>query len=54
MLAGFSEARVARQDIAAALRVPPAGNRVVLYRLAGPRGEIVRVIHGAREATALL
>lgn len=53
MLADFPEAGIARRDIALELRMLPVGNYVVLYRIAGPRVEIARVVHGARDTTAL-
>lgn len=53
LLADFPEAGVAREDIAEGLRMLTVGSYVVLYRLAGRRVEIVRVVHGARDVTAL-
>lgn len=53
LLADFPEAGPERPDIAADLRMLPIGDYVVLNRFAGTRIEIVRVVHGARDATAL-
>lgn len=53
LLADFPDAGAKRDDIAPGLRMLPVGNYVVLYRLASRRVEIVRVVHGARDTTAL-
>lgn len=54
LLGDFPEAGTARPDIAEDLRMLTAGAYVVLYRIAEARVEIVRVVHGARDATALI
>ncbi|MCO6392743.1 type II toxin-antitoxin system RelE/ParE family toxin [Aliihoeflea aestuarii] len=43
----------ARPDIAPDARLLPIGNYVVLYRVRADAVEIVRVVHGARDASAL-
>lgn len=52
-LADFPELGPERPDLAPGLRFLVEGNYLVLYRLAENRIEIVRVIHGARDLTAL-
>ncbi|MER8968982.1 type II toxin-antitoxin system RelE/ParE family toxin [Mesorhizobium sp. M0808] len=49
----FPESGPKRPDIAAEVRALTIGNYLVLYRLAEQRVEIVRVVHGARDASAL-
>ena len=53
LLADFPEAGVLREDIAEGVRMLAVGNYVVLYRLAASGVEVVRVVHGARDVTAL-
>ncbi|MES0032050.1 MULTISPECIES: type II toxin-antitoxin system RelE/ParE family toxin [unclassified Mesorhizobium] len=52
-LGTFPESGPKRPDIAAEVRALTIGNYLVLYRLAEQRVEIVRVVHGARDASAL-
>lgn len=54
ILADFPEAGSIRPDIAEGLRMLPVGNHVVLYRVTDSRIEIIRVVHGARDASTLL
>lgn len=53
MLADFPEAGAARPDIAEDVRMLAVESHVVLYRIVGTVVEIVRIVHGARDATAL-
>lgn len=52
-LATFPESGPLRPDIGAGVRALAIGNYLVLYRLAEQRIEIVRVVHGARDVSAL-
>lgn len=52
-LASFPESFPQRPDIGAEVRALTIGNYLVLYRLAEHRVEIVRVVHGARDVSAL-
>ena len=44
----------ARDDIRPGMRIIPAGNYLIFYRLAGGDVDIVRVLHGARDLKKLL
>ncbi|RWN26163.1 type II toxin-antitoxin system RelE/ParE family toxin [Mesorhizobium sp.] len=52
-LASFPESGPKRLDIGAEVRALTIGNYLVLYRLAEQRVEVVRVVHGARDVSAL-
>jgi toxin ParE1/3/4 len=52
-LATFPESGRQKPDIGAEVRALTIGNYLVLYRLAEQRIEIVRVVHGARDVSAL-
>jgi len=43
----------ARPDIAPDARLLPVGNYVILYRVLPDAVEIVRIVHGARDASVL-
>ena len=53
-LADMPELGVARPDVRPELRMMPAGNYLVLYRIDAGDVEIVRVLHGARQWQDLL
>ncbi|MEI5677412.1 MULTISPECIES: type II toxin-antitoxin system RelE/ParE family toxin [unclassified Mesorhizobium] len=53
-LATFPDSGPLRPDIAPDARALTVGNYLVLYRHTGTHIEIVRVVHGARDLTALL
>jgi toxin ParE1/3/4 len=53
-LSTFSESGRLRPDIAADARSLTVGNYLVLYRHFKATIEIVRIVHGARDLTALL
>jgi toxin ParE1/3/4 len=52
-LASFPESDPKRPDIGTEVRALTIGNYLVLYRLAEQRVEVVRVVHGARDVSAL-
>ena len=52
-LSTFPELGAVRTDVAEDARMLTVGRYVVLYRITTRRIEIVRVVHGARDATAL-
>ncbi|WP_292551364.1 type II toxin-antitoxin system RelE/ParE family toxin [Mesorhizobium sp.] len=52
-LATFPESGPQKPDIGAEVRALTIGNYLVLYRLAEQRVEIVRVVHSARDVSAL-
>ncbi|TPK74858.1 type II toxin-antitoxin system RelE/ParE family toxin [Mesorhizobium sp. B2-4-15] len=52
-LADLPEAGPRRPDIAADARALTIGNHLILYRLAGRRIEVVRIVHGARDVSTL-
>ncbi|MER8452368.1 type II toxin-antitoxin system RelE/ParE family toxin [Mesorhizobium sp. M1428] len=52
-LGTFSESGPKRPNIAADVRTLTIGNYLVLYRPAEQRVGIVRVVHGARDVSAL-
>ena len=52
-LADFPELGPERPDLAPDLRVLIEGNYLILYRLTETSVEVVRVVHGARDMTAL-
>ena len=52
-LATFPESGPSRPDIGTEVRALTIGNYLVLYRLAEQRIEIVRIVHGARDVSAL-
>lgn len=52
-LAVFPESGPRRPDIGADTRALTVGNYLVLYRLTEQRVEIVRIVHGARDVSAL-
>lgn len=54
-LAAFPELGPLRTDISHEMRTLTCRSYLILYRIAAPeRVEIVRVVHGARDLTALL
>lgn len=52
-LKGHPLSGAARPNIAPDARLLPVGNYVVLHRILSDTVEIVRVVHGARDASAL-
>lgn len=52
-LATFPESGPRRPDIGAEVRALTIGNYLVLYRITEKHIEIVRVLHGARDVSAL-
>lgn len=52
-LANYPFSGAERNDIAAGLRMLPVSRYVVLYRIDEREVVIVRVVHGARDASAL-
>ena len=53
LLAMFPEAGPARDDIAPGLRYLVQGSYLILYRVAGSRVLIARVVHGRRQLKGL-
>jgi toxin ParE1/3/4 len=53
-LATFPESGPRRPEIAVDARALTVGNYLVLYRLSNERVEILRIVHGARDVTALI
>ena len=53
-LADFPESAPLRPDIGKGVRSLVVGRYLLLYRVEGSRVEVVRVIHGSRDVTALL
>lgn len=53
-LSDFPESGPLRPDIADDVRTLTCRNYLILYRMTSDRIEIVRVVHGARDITALL
>ncbi|MGB3391429.1 MAG: type II toxin-antitoxin system RelE/ParE family toxin [Pseudaminobacter sp.] len=53
-LADFPESGPLRPDIADDVRTLTCRNYLILYRMVSDHIEIVRVVHGARDITALL
>lgn len=53
LLSNFPELGPERPDIAPDLRVLVEGSYLILYRVTETSVEIVRVVHGARDMTAL-
>ena len=43
-----------RDDIRPGMRIVPAGNYLIFYRLIGRDAEVVRVLHGARDLKQII
>jgi toxin ParE1/3/4 len=54
LLADNPEMGPARDDIRAGMRIVPAGNYLIFYRVSGHNVDVVRVLHGARDLKNIL
>jgi len=52
-LGRFPRRHRVREDLPDEMRIAPSGSHLIVYRIAGRRVEILRVIHGARDLPKL-